>query len=101
MGTAGVRLPRRARPKQARLEGSTGRGVRGPGRTKDKGQAEMKQALRDLATIAFIWTFAIIGGLCVWLSSSGIPSVVMGAFLPLAALIVGLMTQAVHQVFAK
>lgn len=61
----------------------------------------MKQALRDLATIAFIWTFAIIGGLCIWLSSSGIPSVVMGAFLPLAALIVGLMTQAVHQVFAR
>ena len=61
----------------------------------------MKQALRDLATIAFIWAFAIIGGLCVWLSSSGIPAVVMGVFLPLSALIIGLITQAIHQVFAK
>lgn len=61
----------------------------------------MKQAIRDLATITLIWTVALLGGLCIWLSSSGIPSVVMGAFLPLAALIVGLMTQAVHQVFAK
>lgn len=61
----------------------------------------MKQALRDLATIAFIWTFAIIGGLCVWLSSSGIPSVVMGAFVPMAAVLIGLVTQAVHQVSAR
>ena len=61
----------------------------------------MKQALRDLAIIGFIWTVAVLGGLCIWLSSSGIPAVVMGVFLPLSALIIGLMTQAIHQVFAK
>lgn len=72
-----------------------------PGHTKSKGRIEMKQALRDLAMIGFIWTTAVLGGLCIRLSSSGIPAVVMGVFLPLSALIIGLMTQAIHQVFAK
>lgn len=61
----------------------------------------MKQALRDLVTIALIWSVALIGGTAIWLSSSGIPAVVMGAFVPMAAVLIGLVTQAVHQVSAR
>lgn len=60
----------------------------------------MRQALKDLMVIAFIWGTAVVGGLCIWLSSSGIPAIVTGVFFPLAALITGLITQAIHQVFA-
>lgn len=60
----------------------------------------MRQALKELTVIAFIWGTAVIGGLCIWMSSSGIPAVVMGVFFPLAALITGLITQTIHQVFA-
>ena len=61
----------------------------------------MKQALRELILIAFIWGTAVIGGLCICLSSSGIPAVVMGVSFPLAALMMGLIPQAIHQVFVR
>lgn len=61
----------------------------------------IRQAVRELTVIVFIWGTAIIGGLCIWLSSSTIPAMGDGGFLPFAALIDGLMTQTIHQVFAN